>query len=251
MDHASEPERGRLAAVDALVKRLEARLGGLFERIRSVAEAAGRPGSEIQLIAVTKYATAIETSAVGRALERLERPVLLGESRVQDLSQKIAALSGEELAVHWEMIGSIQRNKSRAALRQASRIHSLDRDDIIRRLSAQAVEEDRVVAGLIQVNISGEAAKHGYLPDRVGAALELASSLPAIRIQGLMGMAARGSTHDSARPAFASLRELKERLAPALPHLSMGMSQDYVGAIKEGATLLRVGSALFASEEIE
>jgi len=227
----------------ALVARLRHNLEAILSDIADCAQRAGRDPAGVSLVAVTKYATAVETEALARALLELGQPVLLGESRVQALVLKAGEIVIPE--VEWHLIGNLQRNKAAQACRHADLIHSFDRDEILVRCSAIAEREGITVHGLLQVNASGEDSKHGYEFEALPSALELASSLPGIEIQGLMGMAGRGTDHDTARPAFARMRKTLEELAPGLPHLSMGMSQDYRGAILEGATLVRIGSALF------
>lgn len=240
--------------MNPLVERLLANLLELREDIDRVAAATGRSHSDIDLLPVSKYATALETQALAEAMVAAGLEVRLAESRVQALVQKASELAGTGPEILWDLIGTLQSNKAGKALRVVDRIHSFDRESILIQLNslAQAQEAQpgttaRTVAGLLQVNISAEGAKHGFDPDDLPAVLEMVAGLPGIRLLGFMGMAARNTDHDSARTAFAALRQLRDRLAPELPHLSMGMSRDYRGAILEGSTILRIGSLLFRS----
>jgi pyridoxal phosphate enzyme (YggS family) len=246
--------------METLVQRLSQSLASLRSAIAETCAAAGRDPASVEILAVSKYATAVETLALARVLAAAGLPPRLGENRVQSLVGKAAELAGEPLGLDgeragpilWDLIGSLQRNKAAQALRVVDRIHSLDRDEILRWLDRLAGESGRRVRGFLQVNVSGEGSKHGYAPAEVPPALELAATLPNLSVEGFMTMAPRGTDHETARPAFAALRELRDRCqqyAPGLIHLSMGMSQDWRGAILEGATILRVGSALFAAPE--
>lgn len=232
-------------------ERLRHNLEGIQAEIRQSFDASGREGPVPRLLAVTKYATGSETLALAEAMQSLGMPLLLGENRVQSLASKQAQLLTSELPIQWELIGTLQRNKAAQAIATASRIQSLDRPAILQRLEVLAAERDLRIRGLIQVHLSEEDTKHGFAPDEVEAALELAQGCPHLQIEGFMCMAARGSDHESARPLFAALRELRDRLAPGLRELSMGMSQDFKGAILEGSTLVRIGSALFAGASAE
>lgn len=232
--------------MDPLVERLGRSVRAVRAAIAEACERAGRAPDSVELCAISKYATAVETRALVAALAGAGVPVLLGESRVQALCQKAGELAGSPDPIRWDLVGNLQRNKAAHALRYAARIHALDRDAILDQLEALGARDGRIVRGFLQVNISGEPEKHGYPPNRLAAAVAKAEALPHVRIEGLMGMAPRGTDDDSARPAFAKLRELRDRHASDLEHLSMGMSGDYRGAILEGATIVRIGSALFA-----
>lgn len=235
--------------MDPLVLRLKNRLKTVLQRINTVFAQSGRDGDVPSLIVVTKHATSIETQAVVHAMEDCSLPARLGESRVQSLIQKATELDRTALKVHWELIGSLQRNKARQAMRQGPRIHSLDRMEILECLNLLGLSCGRTITGLLQVKIANEATKRGFAPEEVPRVIEALAKLEAIHVTGLMCMAPKGSDHESARPCFASLRELRDRVAPDLPELSMGMSNDYEGAILEGSSILRIGSALFAGIE--
>jgi len=235
--------------MDPMFERLRRALTAVLADIAATCEQAGRDPATVELVAVSKYATAVETLALARALVACGLEPRLGENRVQSLALKSAELAGQDVVVRWDLIGSLQRNKAAQALRIVDRIHSLDRHEILEQVARLAEGLDRQVQGFLQVNISGEGSKQGFAPEDLPAALEQAAALPRIEILGLMGMAPWGTDHDSARAAFAMLRRLRDRHAPGLGHLSMGMSQDFRGAILEGATVLRIGSALYAEAE--
>jgi hypothetical protein len=231
--------------MEALVDRLAANLAALEADIAETCARAGRDPTTIEILAISKYATALETRALALAMQARGLPVRLGENRVQELSQKASALAGDSPPIHWDLVGTLQSNKAARALAIFERIHSLDRDSILVHLDHLAAAHGRRIVGFLQVNVGSEQTKHGYAPTDLGRALDLARTLPRLDLIGLMAMAPWGTDHDSARAAFARVRELRDRIAPGLPHLSMGMSSDYRGAILEGATILRIGSILF------
>ncbi len=204
---------------------------------------AGREPESVTLVAVTKYA---ELDWI-RALIGLG-VLQLGENRPQQLVARAEAI---EAPVHWHLIGHLQRNKVRSILPLTSVIHSADSLRILEAIDRIAAELDLRPRVLIEVNLSGEEAKHGF---RVGALREEWDSvlkLGRIQVEGLMTMAAYSPDPESARPAFHQLRELRDELqarsgaAAELKDLSMGMTGDFEVAIEEGATLVRVGSALW------
>lgn len=213
----------------------------------SITEAAARSSrspDEVTLVAVTKY--------VG---SELIRPLYaagcrqLGESRPQQFWGKAEEL--KELEIEWHLIGHLQRNKARRTLPYVSLVHSGDSLRLLETLNELSRELKRVTDVLVEVNISGDESKHGFSPDDVERTLPKLAELASLRIRGLMGMAAWGTSPEEARRDFAALRQLRDRLRPNCPpeiqldDLSMGMSGDFEVAIEEGATLVRVGSALF------
>ncbi len=218
-------------------------LTALQTRITAACSAAGRDSQDVRLIAVTKYA-AWEWVNV---LARIHRQ--FGESRPQQLVERAARRPDLE----WHLIGHLQSNKVRQAVRAASVIHSIDSRKLLQRVSRIAEEEDRSVEVLLQVNISGEASKSGFDPDTLLQQWEdtVAACTGPVTIIGLMTMAPKSESADQARPVFAALRTLRDRLVSRIPdvrltELSMGMSRDFDSAIAEGSTMIRVGSALFA-----
>lgn len=225
--------------------RLAANVAEVRQRIADAAAASGRRAGEVRLIAVSKYVGTELTSALVEAGCHD-----LGEARPQDLWAKAAALAGQPVC--WHLIGHLQRNKIRRTLPVAEWIHSVDSLRLLTALDEEAAQLDRRPQVLLEVNVSGEAAKHGFAPAEFPAALEAAGRLQQVRVEGLMGMAALEGGLAAAERDFAHLRALRDRWADNCPpgvrlgELSMGMSHDFELAIRHGATMVRVGSALFA-----
>lgn len=219
-------------------------LGRVRRGVVEAAERAGRAPGEVRLVAVTKGQSLPDLRVV------LEAGLVdLGENRVQELVAKAGALAQEGFAPRWHMIGSLQRNKVKALLPWCRIIHSVDRLELGGELARRA-EECGAPELLVEVNVAGEASKAGVAP----ADLEdLVRGLSALRlpVHGLMTVAPVSRDPEASRPVFHELRRLGERLAGlGLPgvecsQLSMGMSQDYAVAVEEGATLVRVGTAIF------
>jgi pyridoxal phosphate enzyme (YggS family) len=231
--------------------------------IAAACRRAGRDPAEVRLLAVTKYVSlevARELLAAGL--------VDLGENRVQQLVTRAQACgtarfdwpddsagradsSPAPAAPRWHMLGHVQRNKLKTLLPHARIVHSLDSARLAEAVARQAQELQVQVDVLIEVNIAGEAAKTGALPADVPALVAAVAAFPPLRLRGLMTMTPYDPNPETSRPYFAQLRELLERLraqgavGPGGRHLSMGMSQDYVVAVEEGATIVRLGSALF------
>ena len=231
---------------------ISARADAVRERIAAAAARAGRDPAEVTLIAVTKtHPLATIEAALAAGLTDL------GENRIQELAEKAAVRPGEHAggSVRWHLIGSLQSNKSKDAVELADLFHALDRAKLVRTLNDKAEEAGRVLPVLIQVNISGEDSKHGVPPEAAHELIARVADAPHLRAVGLMGMAApaRGDAEKEriVRPAFAQLRTLRDTYAgpdaAVLRALSMGMSGDYEMAVEEGATHVRVGSALFGS----
>jgi pyridoxal phosphate enzyme (YggS family) len=211
-------------------------------RIADAAERAGRRPGDVLLVAVTKTVDVARIrEAVACGLE------VFGENRVQEAREKVPLIPG----VAWHLIGSLQRNKVKEALRLFEMIHSVDSRALADELSRRAAGRPSPIDVLIEVNISGETAKHGV---EVGEVEDLAlgvAGLPSVRLRGLMGMAPLVDRAEEARPYFRRLRELRDRIRDAHPEvevteLSMGMTNDFEVAVEEGATMVRVGRALFA-----
>jgi PLP dependent protein len=219
------------------------------ERIARAAETAGRNADEITLVAVTKY---VGTKEVRELLEAGCNNV--AESRPQELwskSGELASTSGRDISgINWHLVGHLQRNKIRRTLPLVSLIHSVDSPRLLAAIDAewqtlQAAHSElpAAIRVLLEVNTSGEDTKHGLAPDEVEPLVVEASRFPRVVICGLMTMAALEGGPDTAARNFATLRELRDRLQ--LRELSMGMSGDFEIAIREGATLVRIGSALW------
>lgn len=219
-------------------ERIRERHERLLARLRSTAEAHGHDPERLRIVAITK------TWPVEVARAALEAGLtILGENRVQEAEPKVAAIPEAE----WHFVGRLQSNKARRAIRAFRVIHSVDSLELMRRIDELAVEEGTATRILLQVNVSGEVAKAGMAPDAVAA---VADALPAGgRVMGLMTIAPMGASEVEARAFFRQLRELRDRLEQAagigLPELSMGMTADAEAAAAEGATLVRIGTALF------
>jgi len=213
-------------------------------RIAEAATRSGRTADQITLVAVTKYVGPAEARALVDA-----GCTVLGESRPQQLWDKAEAL--RDLPVRWHMIGHLQRNKVRRTLPLVDMVESVDSPRLIAAIDRIGSEIARRVPVLLEVNVSGEAAKHGFAVDAVEPLFEELAAYRHVEIRGLMCMAGFGGSPDDARRDFARLRRLRDRLRAncpqgiAMDELSMGMSGDYEVAIEEGATMVRVGSALF------
>lgn len=215
------------------------------ERIELAAVRANRTPADIRLIAVSKThppETIREAIAAGQ--------MLFGENRVQDALPKIDALPAD---ISWHFIGHLQSNKVRKALGRFSLFHGVDNLDLARHMDRIAGELGIEARILLEVNVSGEASKFGFAPDALRSAMNELRSLSRLQIEGLMTMAPYSEDPESARPHFARLRELRDALSKEcglpLQELSMGMSGDFEQGIAEGATIVRVGSAIFGERE--
>lgn len=217
--------------------RIRERHDRLLTRLRAAAERNGHDPRRLRIVAVTKtWPVEVGRAALAAGVPRL------GESRLQEAEPKVAALPEAE----WHFVGRLQSNKARRAVRVFEVIHSVDSVELLRRLRRLAEEEGADARLLLQVNVTGEAAKAGLTPE---AAMEASPELGAAGVIGLMTIAPMGASEEEARRAFARLRVLRDRLRQAsgveLPELSMGMSADAEAAAAEGATLVRIGTALF------
>jgi pyridoxal phosphate enzyme (YggS family) len=219
------------------------RVAEVRERMAQAAARSGRPASAVQLVAVSKYVDA----NVARQLVAAGC-MDLGEARPQELWHKAESLAN--LSVRWHLVGHLQTNKARRTVPLVDLIHSVDSARLLDAINEVATE-DRPARVLIEVNTSGDTAKHGLPALEVEPLLAQADRWPNVRVCGLMTMAAMEGGPDIARRNFADLRTLQETLRSRLPdsvaldELSMGMSDDYEIAVEEGATLVRVGSVLF------
>ncbi len=226
------------------LSRIEQNLGDVRQQIADAADRSGRSASDVRLVAVTKYVNA----AIARKLYQAGCHDL-GESRPQELWQKAAALS--DLAIRWHLVGHLQRNKLPRTLPLTTLLHSLDSRRLLESIQSWSVTAAHRLPVLIEVNVSGETAKHGFAPADVLDLVRWADQCPLVAVEGLMCMASRTGGLARARTDFARLRELRDQIrhelpdGPPLNELSMGMSADFAVAIEEGATIVRVGSALF------
>lgn len=218
------------------------------ERIATAAKRAGRNSNEIMLVAVTKYA---ELDWV-RALLSLGINEL-GENRPQQLAARAKELPTRD--VRWHLIGHLQRNKVKLVLPLVTMIHSVDSIRLAEEIDGTGKKLDLRPRVLVEVNLSGEGAKHGFDRTALAEVWQTLVGLEQLQIEGLMTMAAYSDNPEDARQTFTALRELRDqlrRVSPAeisLPHLSMGMTGDFEIAIEEGATLVRIGSALWQGLE--
>lgn len=235
---------------DSMLDRCRENLSTVRARIADACDRAGRSVAEVRLVGVTKYVSA------ERAAMLVQAGCLdLGESRPQALVQKAEALAAAGLsgeAPRWHLIGHLQRNKIRRTLDWLSLLHSLDSLRLLESIQAEAVLAGRPCDVLVEVNLTKDPGRTGLPEAEVPAVLDAAAGMAHVRVRGLMGMASKPEGDDSsaARREFARLRELRDTLRRglppgALPELSMGMSGDFEEAILEGATLVRVGSALW------
>ena len=224
-------------------QELKERLARVMERVSRACERAGRKPEEVTLVAVTK----------GVPAQRVQAAIQLGiahigENRVQEARAKFPELPP---GVTRHLIGTLQTNKARYVPGLFDCVHSVDRPEIAVALGKRALQAGRTIDCLIQVNISGERTKHGVSGDEALEFVSYASQVAGIRVCGLMTIAPHTGTSDEPRRVFAALRELAERIRRAgiegvsMEHLSMGMSDDFEVAIEEGATMIRVGSAIF------
>jgi hypothetical protein len=205
------------------------------ERIAAAAERAGRRADDVLLIAVSK------TVEVERIREAIDAGVAaLGENRVQEAKTKVGALGRP---VPWHLIGHLQTNKVKDALALFDVIHSVDRLEVAREIERRAAGAGRPVDVLLEVNVANESSKSGFVPDAVGGALDAIAGMPHLKVRGLMAIPPIVERAEDSRPAFKVLSALAQR--HGLGELSMGMSGDFEVAVEEGATMVRVGTAIF------
>jgi pyridoxal phosphate enzyme (YggS family) len=210
------------------------------ERIERAAQKAGRDPKEIKLVAVSK------TVEVDRIKEAIEAGVsILGENYVQEAQEKIEALGK---SVSWHFIGHLQSNKAKYAVRLFDVIHSIDSIPLAEELNRRVEQPDRVIRVMIEVNLSKEATKFGTDEERVLNLARRIQNLDHLSLEGLMTMPPYFDSPEMSRPYYVALRELKDRMVKEgipLKELSMGMSNDFEIAVEEGATYVRVGTAIF------
>ncbi len=217
-------------------------LSTLAARIRAAATAAGRDPAAIQLLAVSKTKPA---SAVREAFAAGVRDI--GENYLQEALGKQAELA--DLPLTWHFIGPIQSNKTRAIAEHFDWVHSVDRLKIAQRLSEQRPDHLAPLNLCLQVNVSGEASKSGCTPQELPALAQAVAALPRLRLRGLMAIPEPTDDRAAQDAAFARVRELQDSLGLGLDTLSMGMSHDLESAIAQGATWVRIGTALFGARD--
>ena len=239
-----------------LVAQIGRNLADLHGRIAAAAARSGRRAEDVRLVVVSKSVGPAEIRAVVAA-----GAADLGENRPQQLWERADALA--DLPIHWHLIGHLQRNKVRRTLPCVSCIHAVDSlrlalaidEEAARRAAASPPAARRPTAVLIEVNVSAEPAKHGFAPAEIEPLLPRLAELRNLRVCGLMCMAGLEGGLEAARRQFAALRILRDRLRPGAPpgiileELSMGMSGDFEVAVEEGATMVRIGSAVFEGLE--
>ncbi|MFN2507672.1 MAG: YggS family pyridoxal phosphate-dependent enzyme [Chthoniobacterales bacterium] len=220
---------------------IAANLELVLSRTSAAAEKSGRTADQVQLVAVSKKQDAEKV----RAAYDAGQPIF-GESRVQEARAKIPLLPS---AVRWHFVGPLQKNKIRHALPLFELFHSIDSLALAQEIERIAAEEGLRPRVLLEVNVAGEGSKIGFAPERLEREIEAMLQLGRVEIEGLMAIPPLAPKAEDSRPYFVGLRELRERLQQEfrvkLPQLSMGMSNDYPVAIEEGATLVRVGTAIF------
>lgn len=219
------------------------RLAAIRDRIAAAADRAGRDPAAVRLVGASK------TQPAERLREAYDAGLtIFGENRVQEALAKAPALPPE---IRWHLLGPLQSNKARSAVALFDLFHAVDRSKIARALDAEAAAQGRVARGLVEVNLGGEATKHGFDPATLADEIAPLAALSHLRLEGLMAIPPPGPTPEASRPYFRRLRELRDALAERpewsgrLVELSMGMSDDFEVAIEEGATCVRVGTALF------
>jgi pyridoxal phosphate enzyme (YggS family) len=228
----------------ALRSRLQERVASVEERIAAACARSGRARGDVALVAVTKTVS-VEVAGLLPELGVHD----LAENRPQELWRKAAVLPA---TIRWHLVGHLQRNKVDKTLPPAYLIHSVDTPRLLTALEEEATRQVRAVDVLLEVNASGEKAKHGFAPESLSGIAAQIAGLRHVRVLGLMTMAALDEDSERCRPTFAALRSLRDALRSELgpdhplPHLSMGMTNDFEVAIEEGATLVRIGTALFS-----
>jgi pyridoxal phosphate enzyme (YggS family) len=234
--------------VSTLEADTRTRLADVRARMAAAATRAGRRAEDVRLIAVSKT-FGLDHVRAAVAAGQLD----FGENRVQEALQKIAGSA--DLLIRWHLVGHLQSNKARKAVGSFACIHSVDRDDLLERLESAALELGVAPELLIQVDLADEPTKHGADPGLVGALFERARRCKAVRVVGLMVLPPFFEDPERTRPYFRQLRDLRRELLssgvePAmLRELSMGMSHDFEVAVEEGATMVRVGTAVFGARE--
>lgn len=223
---------------------------GVFKKMSHAAMRAGRRPEDVRLVAVTKT---VGIDEIRKAADIGIRA--FGENKVQEAKEKISNLKFETsgMKVEWHLIGHLQRNKAGYAVRLFDLIHSVDSEELASELDKEAKKIGKVQRVLIQVKLSAEETKSGVSEQKLMPLVEVVTGLENLKLEGLMTMPPFFDEPSLAQPFFRRLRELREGLQKkglALPELSMGMSNDYEVAITEGATLVRIGTAIFGERRI-
>jgi pyridoxal phosphate enzyme (YggS family) len=228
---------------------LKVSLDQVLGRIRAAEARAGRAPNSVRLLPVSKtFGEAVIREAVALGLRRL------GENKVQEIREKHGPLS--DCGIDWVMIGHLQTNKAKDVAKLASEVQSVDRIELAQELDRRLQREGRAIDVLVQVKTSSEPSKYGLPPEALPGLLnEIATSMPSLRVKGLMTLAINSTNQDEVRACFRLLRELRDQMRnEAIPgiemdRLSMGMSGDMELAIEEGSTEVRVGTAIFGGRD--
>jgi PLP dependent protein len=220
---------------------IEENLISIRQRIAAACARAGREENSVTLLAVSK---SHPPETIGAAVAAGQ--IFFGENKIQEAKAKIPLCPGK---ARWQFIGHLQSNKVRDAVELFEMIQGVDSLALAQEISKRAAQAAKTLPILLEVNVAGEGSKFGYAPEKLLAELNELSALPRLEIHGLMAIPPYASVAEKARPYFQKLRELKieceQILGAPLPQLSMGMSGDFEVAIEEGATIVRVGTALF------
>jgi hypothetical protein len=231
---------GNPSSADAIARNVRE----VLDRIGRAAIRAGRRPEAVSLVAVTK------TVSVERVRQGVDAGLrILGESRLQEALPKIEALGGRDL--RWHFIGTLQRRKVKAVVGTFDLIHSVDSLELAVEIDRRAGEAGIRQSVLLEINVGGEATKAGFPPGRAADAVTELETLPHLAVTGLMAIPPPGSSAEASRPYFKTMRELARSLASPrlqrirMEELSMGMSGDFEVAIEEGATMVRIGTAIF------
>lgn len=232
--------------MDEIVERIRQ----VRERMAEAAERSGRSAEAVTLVAVTKTMPAERVRLAYEAGLRV-----FGENRVQEAREKISALAALPLA-HWQLIGHLQTNKVARAVELFEMVQSVDSIHLAEALNRSAEARSKRLPVLLEVNVGEEASKEGVRPEALAKLAGAVMRLPHLEVQGLMTVAPSTPQPEEVRPFFRKLRELRDVMRERFPeaawqHLSMGMSEDYVVSIEEGATMVRLGRALFGERTIK
>ncbi|GAB5047207.1 YggS family pyridoxal phosphate-dependent enzyme [Thermodesulfovibrio sp. TK110] len=226
---------------------LSERISSVFKKITYAALRAGRNPEEIKLIAVTKSQTIDKIKEAAQLGLRV-----FGENRVQEAKNKIESLkefmAQWNMDIQWHMIGHLQSNKAKDAVSLFELIHSVDSEKLAALINKEAERIGKIQRVLIQVKLSEEESKFGIKPEDTEKLIEFCSNLPNIKVEGLMTIPPYFENPENVRPYFRKLKQLRDFLSdkyPFIKELSMGMSHDFEIAIEEGATMVRIGTALF------
>lgn len=223
-------------------------MNSLHEVQSRIHSACARAKREVATVALLGASKSVETSR----LESFYAAGLrcFGENYIQEGVQKVLRFEEKKLDVNWHFIGALQSNKAREAVAHFELIHSVDRLSLARELDKEAAKIGKVQRVLVQVNLENEASKAGVAPEKLAVLLQEIGALQNLQLEGLMSLPPFCEDAEAMRPFHRQLRQLRDSMAPAFPtlaHLSMGMSHDFEVAIEEGATLVRVGTALFGA----